>query len=169
MFGTGYKDYPERITDPDNKLKGQRVSKTVSPQFATFGSIFLSNPKDQSYHEKIAYVKIPSHEPNTVYLLSIGLTMIDPYGGDFDEDDKVFADIYSIGVDPDTDLDIKPNISGGYGGNYSVFGPGPNAIGISTYIGVIKGDSVKFRLGCLGDDIVGASYFVLELGIELKP
>lgn len=39
-------------------------------------------------------------------------------------------------------------------------------MGVSSYIGPIKGDTVKFRLACKGDDLVGASYVVLELGMK---
>jgi hypothetical protein len=168
------KDFPERIIAPDNRVPGVNVSKTGNRQFAAFGSIYLDN-NEEVYTEKIAYVKIPNHEVNTVYLLSIALTMLSAVGGDFDENDTAFADIFSIGVDPDTDLDIKPDAAAGYGGVWGRhFGGGgfglgihqEGTMGISTYVGIIKGETVKFRVACQGDNWVGASYFVLELGTQ---
>lgn len=121
-------DFPEKITDPTNKLAGLRITPTGLPKYASFGSLYLDN-HDEEYHEKIAWVKVPTHEVDAVFLLSIAPTLLSAPRGEFDEDDSVFADILSIGVDPDTDKDIKPDDVGGFGG--VTFGAGMLGVGFA--------------------------------------
>jgi hypothetical protein len=181
------KDFPEKIADPnwitDRELakhpdyQGLKVLETNTAKFATFGSLFIWH-EGEVYSEKIAWVKIPDHEEDTVYLISIALTMLYPRGGDFDQDDAVYADIFAIGQD-ETHRDIKPDAGGGYGGvsqlgkddeDWGAFkGRGRDQMGVSTYIGPIKPQAdaiVKLRVACQGDNLVGASYFILELGMK---
>lgn len=195
-----YQNYPKYITEPTHPayqdiykdFKKWTVVQNLKPKFATFGSIFIEgkNPEGDlpmDFREEIACVKVPPHEKGTVYLLHVGLTMLSARGGDFDEDDTVYADIFSIGGDPENKPDVgyvvPPDLPYGYGGVWGVHFDSKAGtagayhhrnMGISTYIGPLKGkdvttkgDVVKFRLACVGDDWVGASYFVLELGKEL--
>jgi hypothetical protein len=179
-----FKDFPERIADSgwitdralaaDPDYQGLTVLETNTAKFAAFGSLFIEH-EDEKYSEKIAWIKIPDHEENTVYLISIAPTMLRPKGGEFDEDDAVYADIVAIGQD-ETHQDIKPDVGAGYGG---VWGSSDDEdwkaftrkyqMGVSTYIGPIKpqaGAIVKLRVACQGDNWVGASYFILELGVK---
>lgn len=115
-------------------------------------------------------MKISTHESDAVFLMSIAITMMQAQGGEFDEDDFFFADILSIGVDPDTDKDITPcpNSGASFGGGFLSLSRVTDMV-VSSYVGPIRGDTVKFRLVCYGDDLVGASYSpsILELGMNV--
>jgi hypothetical protein len=183
---TTYQDFPMAITSGKNKEGGFRLAMPQYPRFATSGSLFLQCEPGAS-NEKIAWVRIPEHHKDTAYLVHIALTMLSAPGGDFDDEDTVYADIFSIGVDPNGNmkpdavlprLDNKfldnPNETyGGVWGHH--FGDKAldrdHTMGISTYIGPIQGDFVKLRLVCRGahdNDIwAGASYFVLEVGMHI--
>lgn len=160
-------DYPKEITDPANQVK-HKVHATQGDKFAAFGNLYIHRSG-----EKTAYVKIPPPQPETetTYLMHISITMLGPQGGDFDQDDLVYADIRSIGIDPNTLADIKPDSAAGFGGvtgwKFGTVRESHKNMGISTYIGPIKGEMVKFRLYQEGDSYAGASYFVLELGGDL--
>lgn len=185
------KNYPQAITVQDNSEKVSYSATTkASPKFAYFGNIYVRGCGDGDVDEEFAFVRIPKETAhNTVFLMHIALSTIGPEGGDFDGDDVAFADIYSIGQEHKSDptapgsmknFDLKPDIGSGFGGitewRYGGHGK-PHGMGISTYIGQVKfgwdettnapGDGiVAFRLYHQGDCHVGASYFVLELGIQ---
>jgi hypothetical protein len=98
--------------------------------------------------------------------------MLSAQGGQFDEDDTIYTDIYKIdGVrqihkegERETAV-VKPEncpFGGVYGHHFERQGKDYNQ-GMSSYIGVVKKD-VEFRIFVYGDNWVGASYFIMELG-----
>lgn len=135
------------------------TKKTINGKFYCSGSIFFHNTwggRPVRDYEKIVDIQVPEHAAK--YMACISLTMLNAYGGDFDEDDAVFADIYEIDG-------RKKNVANGYGGCWAKhFGSKGHNFNqnISSYVGVIQ-NIIKFRLYVYGDNYAGASFFVMEL------
>jgi len=68
-------------------------SQTVGGKFVCSGSFFreMGNDKDP---QKLKEVRVP--EGDRTYLVHIGLTMLSAVGGNFNDDDTVFTDIFAI-------------------------------------------------------------------------
>lgn len=112
--------------------------------------------------------EIKLHHRERTYLVSIALAMLSAPGGDFDEDDTVYADIYSIdeqrlaptpgvkGVNP-------PTYHAGYvyGHHFGQYGDDSNQ-GPTSYAGPIN-EKLELRLIVQEDDWAAATYSVVEL------
>ncbi len=114
-------------------------------------------------------VEIELQHREREYIVHIGLTMLSAPGGDFDDDDTVYADIYSVDdlrtttggtrrIDPPDEYNHDGGVWEHHFGNY---GDDTNE-GISAFVGRIN-QKIKFRLFVQGDDWAGASYTIMEL------
>jgi hypothetical protein len=98
------------------------------------------------------------------FVAYVFLTMLSAEGGDFDEDDTIFADIYMIDGNR---LDVQSSLQGVQlggvwkGNHFGAKGDVANQT-ISAYTGPIN-DHIVFRIRVTGDNWVGASYVVMEL------
>lgn len=144
--------------------QNSRYEKEVNGRWIYTGTFFLEGEHGKPLQE-LRPVRL--RHPEREYLAYIALTMLSAPGGDFDEDDTVYADIYTIdgrrtstggmrGINP-------PSHHGGgvWGRHFGNAGDDSNE-GISSYVGRIDQELV-FRIFIDGDDWVGASYFIMEL------
>ncbi len=136
------------------------------------GNLFHEGAHDRFVEPKLFSVRVK--QPEKIHLVNIGLTMLSAPGGDFDEDDTVFADIYSIdgrltsleGDRQGGPAGVQPH--GGVWGRH--FGdPGEvtaqgihRNMGLSSYVGPVNREIV-FRLFIQGDDWAGAGFTMLQL------
>ena len=128
---------------------------TVNGKYVCCGSFFLSGRHD-AYLDKLVDVRVP--RPESVCLVHIAATMLSARGGDFDEDDTIFTDIYSIDR---RRLDTTNGFGGVWDHHFGAKGDVKNQA-ISTFVGYVNSE-IKFRIAITGDDWVGASFFVMEL------
>ena len=134
-------------------------SKTVKGKFICTGSIFGSSSHKAGLRTNMFTHDIRVPNPEGVYLIYISITMISPYGGTFDEDDTISADIYSI---DGRQVQLMHGFGGVWGGPH--FRPKGDFYnhGINAFVGhVTKG--IIFRLRVTGDNYAGASFIVMEL------
>lgn len=142
-----------------------RYVKEVNGKWIYTGTFFHEGKHGQSIPPKLHQVRLRRRERE--YLVHISLTMLSAPGGDFDENDTVYADIYTIdgqwmssrgmrGINP-------PDHHSGsvWGRHFGNRGDDTNE-GISSYVGQID-QEVVLRIFIQGDDWVGASYFIMEL------
>ena len=119
---------------------------------ASFYATGMHNKVIGDFHE----VRVPKKEG--IYIASISLNMLSAYGGDFDQNDTIYADIDLIDHQ-------EMNESHGYGGvsghHWGYFGQPSNQC-ISSYIGRIN-EHIRFRITIAGDDYVGATVMLMEL------
>jgi hypothetical protein len=128
---------------------------TAKGKFVCTGSFFFAGEHGRTL-TKVVKVNIP--HPEATYLSSIWLTMLSAVGGDFDEDDTIFADIFAI---DQKRMNLKYVKGGVWDHHFGQKGDDENQ-GVSSFIGPIN-HSIEFRLAITGDDWVGASYSVVEL------
>ena len=124
-------------------------------KFVATGNIFVegTNGKRTTYTQDFI---VPKKE--RVYLAYIFTTMLSAFGGDFDDDDTIYVDIYSVD-------NIRKDNSNGFGGAWDRhFGPYGDVrnMAMSSWVGWIN-DKITFRLSVQGDDFVGATYVIMEL------
>lgn len=135
------------------------------------GTFFYQNKRSPSFKLYQILINHPEH----MHLVHIGLSMLSAVGGDFDEDDTVYADIYTIycvrmvlekGRYPAVVTQQLPhnpiqvdNVM--YDHHFGPWGDDKNQ-GICSYVGPIQ-EEVTFRLFIYGDDCAGASFFIQEL------
>ena len=137
------------------------------------GTIVASSTDGRTNPKAVA-VDLHARERN--YWVSISLSMLSSVeGGDFDEDDTVFADIYSIdgtrelgGRGPNlphqhgTDPDRFAKPGGVFGGDHlREHGNAYNA-GPASYVGPIN-EKLVLRLFVRGDDWASASFTIMQL------
>ena len=136
------------------------------------GTLVHEGIHDEYVHPRTHTVHLRHREQ--IYHVHIGLSMLSAPGGEFDSDDTVFADIYSVdgerlgpiaGVrDPAVEPDFTKNfMRRGYvcRHHFGDYGDEGNQ-GPSCYLGRINED-IALRLFIQGDDWAAASYSVVEL------
>ncbi len=173
---------------PDNGFRDFQNSSEVNGRAVRAGSMFCDS-RDGHFSYNLKDVAVP--EGGRIFLASISLSMLSAVGGDFDQNDTVYADIVDIdGADPGLYYvnggtpfnrprdffeagyspflgDVLQGMGGAWGHH---FGPVPyqdpshnqKLMRISMYLGTIE-RQITFRLSVNGDDWAGASYFVIQL------
>jgi hypothetical protein len=156
-------------------------------RFVAAGTFFCFG-KHGERKKKFQRVAVPKAKDKAHYLIQVSLSMLSAPGGDFDQNDTVFTDIYEI----DGKFVEGPHWKGGpiSGANVTYWGAGvwghhfgdlgwvgPSTqtlprwllrgqnranMGTSSIVAPVS-SKVTFRLVVTGDDWAGASYFVLEL------
>ena len=142
--------------------------KEVNGKWIYTGTFFHEGKHGQSIPPKLRRVQL--HRREREYLVHIALTMLSAPGGDFNEDDTVYADIYRIdgqrmssGSKTGKTGHVSPdhNSGGVWEHHFGNRGDDTNE-GISSYVGQID-QEVVLRIFIQGDDCLGASYFIMEL------
>ena len=165
---------------------------TSSGKYVACGTFFCFGKHgrrvDQSHK-----VIIPQEADNIFALIQVSISMLSAPGGDFDENDTIFADINEIDGRPVEGPYWKgnPNASSALQGNLSYDGAGvwghhfgdigwmenrmvrphPSWLTVGKNhknmgVSTFLGDvaqSVTFRLSISGDDWAGANYLIMEL------
>jgi hypothetical protein len=139
-------------------FKDHIMAIEVNGKFVCTGSIFLHSGHRGSPQTCIKTIDILVPQREASYLATISLNMISPHGGDFDDSDTIFTDIFSVDGN-------RKDTTNGYGGawdrHFRNKGHAWNQA-ISAYCGVIQ-EVIRFRLQITGDNNVGASFYVKEL------
>ena len=153
-------------------------SCVANGRFVCTGTIFEGSRSNHLRYRTVD-VRVPCEG---VFLAFIAITMLYPDGGSFDDDDVVFADIFSIdgqrlGITwhypsqaaPGLPWDISRPIvgeGGAWGGLLGGMPPWPQVnehnMVISSWVGSIQ-KYVRFRLAIDGDDIAAATFAVMQL------
>ena len=140
--------YAESNWDPNNP----------PPKFVATGNIFCCGATHQN-RNVTHIINVPGKVRRyRRYLAYIFVTMVAGLSGDFDDDDAVYVDIYSI---DNKRRDTTNGFGGAWDNKFGSKGAVEN-MAISSSIGVIN-DNIMFRLSVHGDDFVGASFVVMEL------
>ena len=154
--------------------QGEYEDKNTKKMY--FAGTLFNQPSPKGIIQK-AEVIIPAvpetkREPKMerIFLAFIRLVMLSPIpygeeGAAFDQDDTVFADIWKVDkrrLDP-----WSRNYGGVWDHHFGERGIESNKQA-SAYVGPIEG-SITFRVFNQGDNRVGASYFVMELGTQAIP
>lgn len=127
----------------ENTFVKGRFDPTAQPKQYYFGTFFLQGTH-QKWNELLEEVSVQGAR-DSCYLAQIFLTSVEPYGGDFDEDDRIQAEVYNVDGSSPSAHPVGNNFLNG------------------VYIGPIQ-QNIQFRLYIKGDNYVGASYLVMELG-----
>jgi hypothetical protein len=175
---------------PDFGFQDFERTMNVNGRFVRTGSMFC-NSRNGCFSYNVKEVQVP--EGNRIFLACISLNMLSPVGGDFNQDDTIYADIFEI---DGTDTGLSYNnggtglpgnhprdwfeagyspflgdFLGGLGGAWGHhFGPVPYKSASNNQkmmrISTYLGEIQKhitFRLSVNGDDWAGASYFVMQI------
>jgi len=144
--------------------QNSRYEKEVNGKWVYTGTFFFAGEHGQALQD---FHRVRLNNRERMYLVHTALTMLSAIGGDFDEDDTVYTDIYTIDGQRMSSMvqrGINPpgHITGSvWGHHFGNSGEDTNE-GISSYVGPIN-EEIEFRIFIDGDDWVGASYFVMEL------
>ena len=99
------------------------------------------------------------------YRVHVSLSMLSAYGGDFDEDDTVYADIYAIDGKKRGHGWLRPTrgpVDGYVWGRHFGFRGDDENMGPTVYAGRIN-QELTVRLFVMGDNWAAATYVVEEL------
>jgi hypothetical protein len=136
-------------------MKDFQKSITVKGKFVCTGSFFFSG-RDGETVTKVVKVDVP--HPEMMCLIFIWPTMLSAVGGDFDDDDTVFTDIFAIDHQRMNSHHLNAGV---WDHHFDEKGDDKNQ-GISSFVGIVN-HSITLRLAITGDDWMGASYVVMEL------